>query len=53
MSGAPARLAPMGSSLRVLEPAPGVLAFYDGRIPGVRLHSAAGNWLDDGAFALG
>ena len=53
MSGAPARLAPMGSSLRVLEPAPGVLAFYDGRIPGVRLHSAAENWLDDGAFALG
>ncbi|MEP9348061.1 MBL fold metallo-hydrolase [Xanthobacter sp. KR7-225] len=53
MSEAPARLAPLGSTLRVLEPAPGVLAFYDGRIPGVRLHSAAENWLDDGAFALG
>ncbi|MCL8384950.1 MBL fold metallo-hydrolase [Xanthobacter aminoxidans] len=42
-----------GSTLRVLEPAPGVLAFYDGRIPGVRLHGSQENWLDDGAFALG
>lgn len=37
----------------MLEPAPGVLAFYDGRVAGVRLHSPAENWLDDGAFALG
>nr|WP_284145602.1 MBL fold metallo-hydrolase [Xanthobacter aminoxidans] len=36
-----------------MEPAPGVLAFYDGRIPGVRLHGSQENWLDDGAFALG
>ena len=42
-----------GSTLRVLEPAPGVLAFYDGRVPGVRLHGPHENWLDDGAFALG
>lgn len=42
-----------GSTLRVLEPAPGVLAFYDGRVPGVRLHGLHENWLDDGAFALG
>jgi len=44
---------PPGSTLRVLEPAPGVLAFYDGRVPGTRLHSVAENWLDDGAYALG
>lgn len=47
------RLAPAGSTLRVLEPAPGLLAFYDGRIPGVRLHGPQENWLDDGAYALG
>ena len=41
------------SSLRVLTPAPGVFAYYDGRVPGVRLHSAAANWLDDGAYSLG
>ncbi|MBB6307714.1 MBL fold metallo-hydrolase [Xanthobacter tagetidis] len=51
MNGAPP-IVP-GSTLRVLEPAPGVLAFYDGRIPGVRLHGSQENWLDDGAFALG
>jgi len=39
--------------MRVLEPASGVLAFYDGRIDGVRLHSAEPNWLDDGGFTLG
>ncbi len=42
-----------GSTLRLLEPAPGVLAFYDGRISGARLHGPQENWLDDGAFALG
>ena len=41
------------SNLRVLETAPNVLAFYDGRIKGVRLHSKEPNWLDDGAFSLG
>ena len=40
-------------SLRILEPAPGVFAYYDGRVPGVRLHAAAENWLDDGAYTLG
>lgn len=56
MSSAPvgtAQLAPLCSTLRVLEPAPHVLAFYDGRIPGVRLHGPQENWLDDGAYALG
>ncbi|MFI5048724.1 MAG: MBL fold metallo-hydrolase [Gaiellales bacterium] len=39
--------------MRVLEPASGVLAFYDGRVEGVRLHSGEPNWLDDGGFTLG
>jgi cyclase len=39
--------------LRVLKPLPFVYAFYDGRIPGVRLHSEEQNWLDDGGFSLG
>lgn len=39
--------------LRILAPAPGVFAYYDGRIDGVRLHSPDSNWLDDGAFSLG
>ncbi len=42
-----------GASMRVLTPCPHVLAFYDGRIEGVRLHAAEPNWLDDGAFGLG
>ena len=41
------------SNLRVLEAAPNILAFYDGRVHGVRLHSKELNWLDDGAFSLG
>jgi cyclase len=41
------------NTLRILAPAPGVFAYYDGRVPGVRLHSAAPNWLDDGAYSLG
>jgi len=41
------------SNLRVLEISPNVLAFYDGRIDGLRLHSNEKNWLDDGAFSLG
>jgi glyoxylase-like metal-dependent hydrolase (beta-lactamase superfamily II) len=44
---------PLGSTMRVLEPAPGVLGFYDGRIPGLRAWSDAPNWLDDGAYELG
>jgi len=30
-----------------------MLAFYDGRIKGVRLYSDELNWLDDGAYSLG
>ncbi len=38
--------------IRLLRPAEGVLAFYDGRIEGY--HYAQGpNWVDDGALALG
>ena len=44
---------PLGTTMRVLEPAPGVLGFYDGRLPGVRAYSDAPNWLDDGAYELG
>src|SRR5689334_1218989 len=39
--------------MKVLRPAPNVLAFYDGRIAGKRLHSDKPNWLDDGAYSLG
>ena len=38
--------------LRVLEPAPGILAFYDGRIAGQRF-APGPNWVDDGALSLG
>lgn len=41
------------STLRILEPSPGIFAYYDGRVPGARLYSAAANWLDDGAYSLG
>jgi cyclase len=44
---------PMGETLRILRPAPNVIAFYDGRIPGVRAYSEAQNWVDDGAYSLG
>ena len=44
---------PLGATMRVLEPAPGVLGFYDGRIPGLRVYSDEPNWLDDGAYELG
>lgn len=40
-------------NLRIFEPHPGLLAFYDGRIENVRLYSDTPNWLDDGGFALG
>jgi len=43
----------MTSTLRVLEPYPGIYAYYDGRIEGRRLHSPGPNWLDDGAYGLG
>ncbi len=47
------QLAPMGETLRILRPAPNVIAFYDGRVPGVRAYAEAPNWVDDGAYSLG
>lgn len=44
---------PLGSTMRTHQPYPGVYAFYDGRIDGVRAYSADPNWLDDGAYTLG
>jgi cyclase len=38
--------------LRILEPADGILAFYDGRVEGHRF-AAEDNWVDDGALSLG
>ena len=38
--------------LRVLEPHPNVLAFYDGRVEG-HAFMAETNWVDDGALSLG
>lgn len=40
------------AQLRVLEPHPGILAFYDGRVAGHRF-AAGPNWVDDGALSLG
>jgi cyclase len=38
--------------LRVLRPAPGLLAFYDGRVEGYRF-APRPNWIDEGALVLG
>ncbi|MDP9483054.1 MAG: MBL fold metallo-hydrolase [Chloroflexota bacterium] len=38
--------------MRVLRPAEGVLAFYDGRVDGYRFADEP-NWVDEGALALG
>jgi glyoxylase-like metal-dependent hydrolase (beta-lactamase superfamily II) len=38
--------------MRVLQPYPHVLAFYDGRVPGYRFAEGF-NWVDDGALSLG
>jgi glyoxylase-like metal-dependent hydrolase (beta-lactamase superfamily II) len=49
----PAR--PIGSTatrLRTLRPAPGILAFYDGRFSGYRF-APRPNWIDEGALGLG
>lgn len=43
----------MTATLRILQPYPGIFAYYDGRISGKRLHSESANWLDDGAYSLG
>jgi cyclase len=37
---------------RILRPADGIVAFYDGRVEGYRF-AAETNWVDDGALALG
>jgi cyclase len=42
----------MTDHLRVLEPGPGILAFYDGRVEGYRFDPGP-NWVDDGALSLG
>src|SRR5262245_8661673 len=44
---------PLGSTMRILRPAPNVLAFYDGRVDGVRLYSTGRHWPDAGAYSLG
>ncbi|MGT2464375.1 MBL fold metallo-hydrolase [Mesorhizobium atlanticum] len=44
---------PLGSTMRLVHPAPNVLGFYDGRVDGVRIWSDEPNWLDDGAYTLG
>lgn len=46
-------MASMTETLRILEPYPGIYAYYDGRIEGKRLYSEDPNWLDDGAYSLG
>jgi cyclase len=38
--------------MRILHPADGIVAFYDGRVDGYRF-AADPNWVDDGALALG
>jgi cyclase len=42
----------MTEHMRVLEPGPGILAFYDGRVEGYRF-APGPNWVDDGALGLG
>jgi cyclase len=43
---------PEPTELRILRPAPGVLAFYDGRVEGYRF-APRPNWIDEGALVLG
>ncbi|RUW26355.1 MBL fold metallo-hydrolase [Mesorhizobium sp. M4B.F.Ca.ET.215.01.1.1] len=43
----------LGSTMRLVRPAPNVVGFYDGRLDGVRIWSEEPNWLDDGAYTLG
>ena len=40
-------------TMQIVEPFPGIFAYYDGRIEGKRLYSANPNWLDDGSYSLG
>jgi glyoxylase-like metal-dependent hydrolase (beta-lactamase superfamily II) len=39
--------------VRVLRPAPNVLAFYEGRDDGIRFSADGDNWVDQGALSLG
>ncbi len=49
----PARPNEAGATrMRVLRPAPGIVAFYDGRVEGFRF-SPRLNWIDEGALSLG
>ncbi len=43
---------PPPGQMRVLHPAPGVVAFYDGRVEGYRF-APEPNWVDEGALSLG
>jgi cyclase len=43
---------PGPTQLRILRPAPGVLAFYDGRVEGYRFAPRL-NWIDEGGLSLG
>jgi cyclase len=43
---------PGPTRLRILRPAPGVLAFYDGRVEGYRF-APRPNWIDEGGLSLG
>ena len=45
-------IAPGPTRLRILRPAPGVLAFYDGRVDVYRF-APRPNWIDEGALSLG
>jgi cyclase len=47
------QMSTLDKTMRVFKPYPYLLAFYDGRFEGARLHSPEPNWLDDGAFTLG
>ena len=40
------------SHIRVSEPQPGIIAYYDGRVEGYRFMQGP-NWVDDGALSLG
>jgi glyoxylase-like metal-dependent hydrolase (beta-lactamase superfamily II) len=42
----------VATQLRTLRPAPGILAFYDGRVEGYRF-APQPNWVDEGALSLG
>src|SRR4051794_36696919 len=42
----------MTEHLRILHPAAGIQAFYDGRVDGHRF-AAGPNWVDEGALSLG